>query len=91
MVHLSDGKAACRQARISQNVCSRYLPVQTIRTRIGMLSGSIRRKVLQNLLKINVGLISGLSGGACISNCAFMENVTWVDDLKIRSGLRRDW
>lgn len=51
-----------------------------------MLSGSIRREGSSKFAENKRWANFALSGGWRISNEAFMEDVTWVDDLKIRLG-----
>ena len=86
--YLSDGKASMSSNKsITERLFSLFARVNYSYKDRYMLSGSIRRegssKFAENKRWANFW---ALSGGWRISNEAFMENVTWVDDLKIRLG-----
>ncbi|MGE4332477.1 MAG: SusC/RagA family TonB-linked outer membrane protein [Macellibacteroides sp.] len=86
--YLSDGKAGMSSSKnITERLFSLFARVNYSYKDRYMLSGSIRRegssKFAENKRWANFW---ALSGGWRISNEAFMENVTWVDDLKIRLG-----
>ena len=86
--YLSDGKAGMSSSKnITERLFSLFARVNYSYKDRYMLSGSFRRegssKFAENKRWANFW---ALSGGWRISNEAFMENVTWVDDLKIRLG-----
>lgn len=86
--YLSDGKAGMSSSKnITERLFSLFARVNYSYNDRYMLSGSIRRegssKFAENKRWANFW---ALSGGWRISKESFMEDITWVDDLKIRLG-----